>query len=71
MQIHKHLDGVLKDNLGVAVYIHASHACCSHRGIGHDSEMHTSKLSGHYFNNEIGTRSEFYRMVDNSLKLKR
>lgn len=71
MQIHKHLDNILKGNKGVAVVIHAAHMCCSHRGVHHDSEMHTSKLSGYFFDNEIGTRSEFYRMIENALKLKR
>lgn len=71
MQIHNHLNDLLKENQGVAVVIHAAHACCSHRGIGHDSEMHTAKMSGLFFENTIGTRAEFYRMIDNSLKLKR
>ncbi len=71
MQIHNHLSEVLKGNVGIAVVIHASHACTSHRGIGHDSEMHTAKLSGFFFDNDLDTRAEFYRMIDNALKLKR
>lgn len=71
MQIHNHLDNILENNRGVAVVIHASHFCCSHRGVGHDSEMHTAKMSGLFFSNEIGTRAEFYRLIDNALKLKR
>lgn len=71
MQIHKDIDNHIPLNDGVAVVIHASHFCCSHRGIGHDSEMHTAKLSGFFFDNELDTRAEFYRMIDNALKLKR
>lgn len=71
MQIHNFLNQTLQGNEGVAVVIHASHFCCSHRGVHHDSEMHTAKMSGLFFSNEIGTRAEFYRMIDNALKLKR
>lgn len=71
MQIHNFINDTLTDNVGVAVVIHASHFCCSHRGVHHDSEMHTAKMSGLFFSNEIGTRAELYRMIDNALKLKR
>lgn len=70
MQIFNHLKKVLNtENVGVV--IHASHFCTSHRGIKHDSEMHTAKMGGLFFDNTIGTRAEFYRMIDNALKLKR
>lgn len=71
MQIHNDINKRIPNNDGVAVVIHASHFCCSHRGVGHDSEMHTAKLSKFFFDNELDTRAEFYRMIDNALKLKR
>lgn len=71
MQIVAAIQKYIPQNDGVACVIHASHFCCSHRGIHHDSEMHTAKLTGLFFSNEIGTRSEFYRMIDNALKMKR
>lgn len=64
MQIHEHL-ARLTDNDGIAVVIEANHSCCSNRGIGHNSTMMTSKLSGLFFTNEIGTRAEFFKMIDN------
>lgn len=71
MQVVAAIEKYIPDNDGIACVIHASHSCCGHRGIGHDSEMHTAKLTGLFFSNEIGTRSELYRMIDNALKLKR
>lgn len=71
IQILDAIKSHVKDNQGIAVVIHASHFCCSHRGIHHDSEMHTAKMTGFFFDNAIGTRDEFYRMIENSLKLKR
>lgn len=71
MQIVEGIQKYVPENAGVACVIHASHFCCSHRGIHHDSEMHTAKLTGLFFSNELGTRAEFYRMIDNALKLKR
>jgi len=61
-QIHDELSGLI-DNNGVAVVIEANHTCCSHRGIGHDSTMKTSLLSGFFWDNPIGTREEFYQMI--------
>jgi len=63
-QIHDKLNELLIGNQGIAVFISANHTCVSHRGIGHQSEMKTSKLSGYFFRNEIGTRDEFYRMIE-------
>lgn len=71
MQIVAAIEKYIPNNKGVACVIHASHFCCSHRGIHHDSEMHTAKLTGLFFTNELGTRREFYSMIDNALKLKR
>lgn len=67
-QIHKALDELLEGNKGVAVYIEASHLCVALRGVEQDSAMSTSKLSGFFFDNAIGTRSEFYSMVRNAKK---
>lgn len=67
-QIHDELNKLIENNKGIAVYIEAGHTCCSNRGIGHASTMQTAKLSGHFFDNEIGTRSEFYNMIANLKK---
>lgn len=61
--IHDHINRVCKDNLGVAVVIEAKHSCCSHRGIGHDSTMKTSKLSGTFIDNSDLSRQEFYNFI--------
>lgn len=63
-QIHSALDVILVGNKGVAVFIEAEHTCVSMRGINDDSVMKTSKLSGYFFDNAIGTRQEFYSMVE-------
>lgn len=68
MQIHRHIDKLIIGNRGVAVAIQAAHFCTCHRAIYHDSEMHTAKMSGVFFSNEIGTRDEFYRMISLSKK---
>lgn len=66
-QIHAHVDSVCKNNLGVAVMIEANHTCCSSRGVGHNSTMKTSKLSGTFMDNSDLSRSEFYQFI-NDLK---
>lgn len=71
MQIVNDITNHVPENQGVACVIHASHFCCSHRGIQHDSEMHTAKMTGLFFTNELGTKDEFYRMIESALKLKR
>jgi len=63
-QIHQELDRILEGNKGIAVFIEASHTCVSLRGVNDDSIMKTSKLSGYFFDNAIGTRQEFYSMVE-------
>ena len=66
-QIHDEIQRLIGDNRGTAVVIKAQHTCVSHRGIGQASEMQTAKLSGLFYTDEIGTRREFYSMVDNCL----
>ena len=51
------------ENLGIAVMIESEHMCVACRGIKQKSTMITSKLTGMYFSNEIGTRDEFYYFV--------
>jgi GTP cyclohydrolase I len=61
-QIHDYILEIIGDNKGVAVLIEAKHTCVSHRGIGQDSLMKTSKLSG-VFINDIDARTEFYKLI--------
>lgn len=68
IQILRAIDSYIPQNKGVAVVIHAKHLCCSHRGIKHDSEMHTSKLTGVFLQNENRSRDEFYRMIQVATK---
>lgn len=66
VQIHKHLDSVLKNNRGVAVIIQATHGCISCRGVKHKgASMSTSQLSGYFWTNEIGTRAELFNLINN------
>jgi GTP cyclohydrolase I len=67
MQIHDFLSEIFGDALGIAVVIEAQHTCVSHRGIRQTSIMKTSKLSGMFFENNVGTREEFYNFI-NQLK---
>lgn len=64
-QIHKFIDNICENNGGVAVIIKAKHACCSHRGIKHDSDMQTIKLSGG-FKDDAKVREEFYSLINNA-----
>ncbi len=68
MQIVEAINKHIPENAGVACVIHASHFCCSHRGIGHDSEMHTAKLTGVFLQNNDRSRDEFYRMINIATK---
>lgn len=68
MQIHDHINKVCEENLGVAVMIEAQHTCCSNRGIGHDSTMKTTKLSGVFLDNTNKSRDEFYSFVSDLKK---
>lgn len=64
MQIHNYLKEILQCD-DVAVLIRADHSCVSMRGVENmDSYTTTCKLSGRFWTNEIGTRNEFYKMID-------
>lgn len=65
-QIHDYIDELCHGNRGVAVIVETQHLCVSCRGVQHDSMMKTSQLSGFFFNNEIGTRQEFFHLIDQS-----
>lgn len=64
MQIHDYIADVIGDNEGVAVYIKCKHTCVSLRGIKHDSEMKTAKLSGQFYDDDKA-RNEFYLFTQN------
>lgn len=66
-QIHDAVCKHIGENDGVAVLIKANHTCVCMRGVNQASEMQTCKLSGLFFTDEIGTRREFYSMVNNCL----
>lgn len=61
--IHHIVSKLVGECQGVAVAIEARHLCVSHRGVGDNSVMKTTKLSGRFWDNEIGTRNEYYRMI--------
>ena len=65
-QIHDHIDELCIGNRGVAVVVESQHNCVKCRGIKQDSVMKTSQMSGYFFDNEIGTRQEFFSLIDNS-----
>lgn len=65
-QIHDHIDKLCIGNRGVAVVVESQHNCVKCRGIKQDSVMKTSQMSGYFFENEIGTRQEFFSLIDNS-----
>lgn len=62
-QIHEHLDKILIGNKGIACIIEASHGCIRCRQLRDQSTMVTSKLSGYFFDNEIGTRTELFNLL--------
>lgn len=62
-QIHDKVDELCKGNRGVAVVVESQHNCVRCRGIRHDSVMKTSQLSGLFYDNEIGTRQEFFNLI--------
>jgi len=62
-QIHDYLNQMLVDNLGIAVYIEATHTCVKMRGVEQDSMMKTAKLSGFFLDNTDKARDEFYQMI--------
>lgn len=63
-QIHEHVDRVCEGNKGVAVIIEAVHGCVRCRQLRDNSTMVTSKLSGHFFENTVGTRTEFFSLLN-------
>jgi GTP cyclohydrolase I len=65
-QIHDHIEKLCVGNRGVAVVIESQHNCVKCRGIKQDSVMKTSQMSGYFFTNEIGTRQEFFHLIDSS-----
>lgn len=65
-QIHDYIQNICKGNRGVAVIIEARHNCVACRGVRHDSVMKTSQLSGYFWSNEVGTRQEFFQLIDQS-----
>jgi GTP cyclohydrolase I len=65
-QIHDHINRLCVGNRGVAVVIESCHSCVACRGIKHNSVMKTSQMSGYFFSNEIGTRQEFFNLIDQS-----
>lgn len=65
IQLHKHLNNILKNNRGVAVIIEAVHGCVRCRGVKHaGADMVTSQLSGYFYTNEIGTRTELFSLLN-------
>ena len=65
-QIHDMVDQLCIGNRGVAVVIESQHNCVRCRGIKNDSVMKTSQMSGYFHTNEIGTRQEFFNLIDQS-----
>jgi GTP cyclohydrolase I len=65
-QIHDQIDELCVGNRGVAVVIESQHCCVKCRQLHHDSVMKTSQLSGYFHTNEIGTRQEFFNLIDQS-----
>ena len=65
-QIHDMVDELCIGNRGVAVVIESQHNCVRCRGIKNDSVMKTSQMSGYFHTNEIGTRQEFFNLIDQS-----
>tara|TARA_R110000868_G_scaffold22254_1_gene91366 strand:+ start:1701 stop:2354 length:654 start_codon:yes stop_codon:yes gene_type:complete len=65
-QIHDHIDKLCVGNRGVAIVVESQHNCVKCRGIKQDSVMKTSQMSGYFWTNEIGTRQEFFHLIDQS-----
>lgn len=62
-QIHEHINEVCEGNRGVAVIISAAHGCIRCRQLRDNSTMVTSKLSGYFFDNTVGTRIELFNLL--------
>jgi GTP cyclohydrolase I len=65
-QIHDEIDKLCVGNRGVAVVIESQHNCVRCRGIKNSSVMKTSQMSKYFFDNSIGTRHEFFSLIDQS-----
>lgn len=65
-QIHDKIHELCAGNRGVAVVIESQHNCVLCRGVKHDSVMKTSQMSGYFWTNEVGTRAEFFNLIDQS-----
>lgn len=65
-QIHDKIAELCVGNRGVAVVIESQHNCVLCRGVKHDSVMKTSQMSGYFWTNEVGTRAEFFNLIDQS-----
>lgn len=65
-QIHDHIDRLCVGNRGVAVVVESQHNCVKCRGVKNDSIMKTSQMSGYFHTNEVGTRQEFFNLIDQS-----
>ena len=65
-QIHDMVADLCVGNRGVAVVVESQHNCVKCRGIKNDSVMKTSQMSGYFHTNEIGTRQEFFNLIDQS-----
>jgi GTP cyclohydrolase I len=65
-QIHDHVNELCVGNRGVAVIIESTHNCVRCRGLNHESVMKTSQLSGYFFTNELGTRTELFSLIENN-----
>ena len=61
-----HVHELCVGNRGVAVVVESQHNCVKCRGIKQDSVMKTSQMSGYFWTNEIGTRQEFFQLIDQS-----
>ena len=62
MQIHKHIERVCENTLGVGVMVEANHMCACVRGVKHDATMKTAKLSD-AFKDVDRVREEFYNFI--------
>ena len=65
-QIHDKVAELCEGHRGVAVIVESQHNCVKCRGVRNDSVMKTSQLSGYFHTNEIGTRTEFFHLIDQS-----
>lgn len=63
MQIYEYLNKILPGNGGIAIELKCKHMCVSMRGVEHDSNMITSKLSGAFIEREE-VRKEFYNFIN-------